>query len=351
MQVRSNGFLAGFIAAQNNLAANGDPIVGADTGPFGAIWSVMSQSDRDGQIATIERGEVADMANFIDATRASSNYLENAGLPVYFFRGNPQFNNSRLFGNNSYSTWNGLKMEINRRFSEGLQFGFNYTFSKGITDYTGGQSQNNSYRDNENRRLDKQLNTQDAAHVFNGNFIWEVPFGSGRRWMNSLHPVLDGILGGWQGNGIITYSSGIPFTIDSGRNMLTRGDASTAVCLMDPCDASMTSKVIKGDTIRALTESETEMFGQPDAGSAGPLAQGFFRNSNFWVFDGSIFKDFPLRFIPGEQGSIQFRFEFLNAFNHTNFNTMQDTITSSSFGVISSARDPRIVQVALKLYF
>jgi hypothetical protein len=58
-----------------------------------------------------------------------------------------------------------------------------------------------------------------------------------------------------------------------------------------------------------------------------------------------------MRFIPGEEGRIQFRFEFLNALNHTNFDNPNTTVTSGSFGNITSADDARILQVALKLYF
>jgi len=350
LEIRNNGFLTGFQAAQNNLAANGDPMIGADTGVFGEIWNVMSTGDQNSQLSNITTGQVPNVANFIDRSRASSGYLEAAGKDLNFFRLNPQFQTVWPVGNNSNSNWNGLKVELTRRFSEGLQFNLNYTWGKGLTDYEGGQSQKNYYRDNANRRLDKHVNFNDSTHVWNANFIWELPVGSGRRWMNSIHPVLDGILGGWQLNSIIHYATGNPFTIDSNRNHLTVGDQSTADCAN--CTRDLTSKVIRGDTIRALTEQEVGLFTDPAAGSAGQLAQYYFRRSAYWVVDSSVFKEFPLRFIPGEQGSLQFRFEFLNTFNNVVFDEPNTGITSGSFGVISNDRnDPRIIQIALKFIF
>jgi hypothetical protein len=244
-----------------------------------------------------------------------------------------------------------MKVEVTRRFQSGLQFDFNYTFSKCLTDYEGGQSQRDAYRDNENRRLDKRLAGIDATHVINANFIWNLPVGNGRRWMKALNPVLDGILGGWQMNGILALATGSPFSITSGRNKLTLGDTSTADCM--GCDPSMTAKVIRdGSNLRALTTDEMKLFTDPVAGSAGQLAQNFFRGSRTWVLDGSIFKSFRLHRLLGEQGELQSRCEFFNTFNHPRFGNPTSDITSGNFGIISPpSGNARIIQAALKILF
>lgn len=351
IEIRKNGFMDGFLAAQRNLAANNDPAKGEATGVFGQIYAVMSTADRNAIRTDLRNGNVATVADTIDRVRYSSQYLEKAGLPITFFRLNPQFANSWFLGNNSYSTWHGMKVELTRRYRSGLQFDANYTFSKGLTDYEGGQSQRDAYRDNANRRLDKTFSGADATHVMNANFIWELPVGTGRHWLNGANPIVNGILGGWQINGIFAFSSGFPNTVSSGRNKLTLGDVSTADCT--GCDPYMTSKAIKGDTIRFLTADEIKMFTDPAVGSAGKTAQRYFRSPNRWTSDGSVFKEFRLRFIPGEQGMLQSRFEFINVFNHTNFTGFSSTnITSGSFGVITPpTTGQRIIQVALKLIF
>jgi hypothetical protein len=351
LQLRKNGFLDGFLAAQRNLLANNNPMTGEATGVFGQIYNIMATADKNSISSDLRNGSVATVANFIDRSRASSKYLENAGLPLSFFRANPQFNTSYLIGNNSYSTYHGLKVEVTRRFQSGLQFDFNYTFSKCLTDYEGGQSQRDAYRDLENRRLDKRLAGIDATHVINANFIWHLPVGNGRHWLKTLNPILEGILGGWQTNGIFALATGSPFTISSGRNKLTLLDASTANCL--ECDPSMTAKVVRdGGNLRALTAEEIKLFTDPVAGSAGYLAQNFFRGSRTWVLDGSIFKSFRLHRLLGEQGELQTRFEFFNAFNHTRFGNPTSNLTDGNFGIISPPTgNARIIQGALKILF
>lgn len=351
IEIRKNGFLAGFLAAQRNLTANNDPMVGEPTGVFGQLYNLMSSGDKSSMRSYLNDGQVAQAANYIDYSRASSQYLEKAGLPLNTFRVNPQFNNAYLVGNHSYSTFHGMKLEVTRRFQSGLQFDFNYTFSKTLTDYEGGQSQRDAYRDNENRRLDKTYAGIDATHVINANFIWDVPVGTGRRWLSSSNWLLNGVLGGWQMNGIFAYSTGSRFTISSGRYKLTTQDTSTADCT--GCKANLTAKVVRdGDNLRALTADEVKLFKDPPAGSAGQLAQRYFQAPSLWVFDGSIFKSFPMKFLPGEQGALQSRFEFFNMFNHTRFGSPTSDITSGSFGIISPpTENQRIIQVALKIIF
>jgi hypothetical protein len=168
--------------------------------------------------------------------------------------------------------------------------------------------------------------------------------------MNTSRGVLDSVLGGWQMNGIFAYSSGMPFTITSGRNKLNTGNTSNADCT--GCDANMTSKVIKSDVISYLTDAEKAKFTDPAPGSAGGTAMRYFRGPNNWVLDGSIFKSFRL----GEdQRQLQTRFEFFNFFNHTNFSspgTSSTTLTSGSFGTLTPpTTGQRIIQLALKLLF
>ncbi|MFH1574162.1 MAG: hypothetical protein ABIG68_09270, partial [Acidobacteriota bacterium] len=267
--------------------------------------------------------------------------------PITFFRLNPQFQHARAVSNLSNSTWNGLKVEISRRFHQGLHFQLNYTLGKGLTDYVGGQSQANDYRDNHNRRLDKRLSDTDATHVVNANYIWEIPVGRGRRWLADANRVVNGILGEWQINGIVAYSTGQPFTVDTGRYNLTMGDTSTPDYSGNGFNIT---KVIKGDQIRLFSEADKSLFSNPPAGSAGGLAQYAFRGDDILFLDASIVKSFPMRYL-GEAGALQFRFEMYNFINQTNFTGISSNINAGDFGVLRSAREPRVMQFALRLQF
>ena len=220
IQIRNNGFLQGFLASQRNLTANNDPMKGEATGVFGQLYSAMSSNDQSSMKTYIRQGGAATAANFIDNTKINAttpvDYLAKVGLPNTFFRANPQFDSAWIQGNNSNSTYEAMKVEVVRRFHGGLQFDGNYVFSKTLTDFEGSQSQRTAYRDNQNRGLDKTYAGSDATHLFNANFIWEIPVGAGRRWMSSANPIVNGILGGWQLNGIYSHTTGFPLTLNSG---------------------------------------------------------------------------------------------------------------------------------------
>jgi hypothetical protein len=303
--------------------------------------------------SSIRRGEVADVGNYADTTVFNGRrggLLEAAGLPENFIRRNPQVDEAHVMDNLSNSTWHGFKLQVNRRFSQGVYLQANYTIGKGLTDYTGGQGMYNEYRDNANRRLDKSLQSYDQTHVMNMNGIFELPIGRGRRWGADWHPVADAFLGGWQLNGIFQWSTDLPFTISSGYQMLYTDDNSTG--FYTGPNFNITSKAIKtGTQVRGLTEDEEGYFGQPDLGTVGMLAPYRFRGPGYTNVDASIFKNFSLPWL-GEQGRIQFRAEFFNLLNHASFNNPNGTMSSSSFGVITSTNgSERIGQFALKLYF
>ena len=103
----------------------------------------------------------------------------------------------------------------------------------------------------------------------------------------------------------------------------------------------------------ALTSAEIAAFqaAQPAAGTAGTTAQRYFRSPSIWTADGSVFKSFKIKYL-GEQGSLQTRFEFNNAFNHPQFGSPTLTLTSSTLGQIAKpTTNYRIIVIALKLQF
>jgi hypothetical protein len=354
-EIRENGFLESFLAAQQNLATNGNPNIGEETGIFGQIFQPF-RGIPPFLNAFIAQGEAGLVAHIIDAILDPQfRLLETAGLPLTFFRLNPQFLGAGFLGNNSNSTWHGLKVEMTRRFHQGLQFQINYTLGKGLTDFSGTALQFAPPRDPQNLKLEKTFNAFDSRHVLNANFLWQLPVGRGQRWLNDTHPVVDGLLGGWQINGIGSYASGWPFTVSSGRKTLNwRIDSTADYC----CDFDI-PRITKGDQIRILSEEDRQLFSNPPAGSAGQLAQRRFRGDDVFILDLSLFKSFELPFL-GEQGELQLRFEFFNLLNGVDFNLCVSdlfagicelNINDANFGVISAARDARVGQVGARISF
>jgi hypothetical protein len=355
IEIRNNGFLSAFQAAQRNLAANGNPNVGESVGVLGRIFP----ASVPGQVASIpaalntsiSQGQAARVADQIDRGLVGGlppgQLLQNAGLPDTFFRFNPQFNNAWIVGNNSNSTYHGLKVEATRRYSAGVYFQVNYTFGKGLTDYLGGQAQSDAYRDNLNYRLDKSLQNFNATHVINANGLFELPFGKGKRWLSNPSAVVNHLVGGWQVNGLFGFTSGWPMTVDTGRYNLTLTDTSTAN--YNGTNYTLFDKIIKGDLVTTLTAEEKSRFTNPPEGSAGNTPQRAFPAFNFINFDTSVFKEFRIQ----EDKRFQLRFEFFNVFNHTRFDMryLTTNINSATFGVVTAALNPRIIQMAGRFIF
>ncbi len=348
IEIRNNGFLDAFKAAQRNLARSGNPMTGESLGALDALFRLVPSS----QYTLITEGQGAALANFLDTntltTGVRGGLVQLAGLPNTFFRFNPQVQNLNIVGNRGHSTWDAMKLIVSRRLHQGLYAQLNYTLGKGFTDYVPGQDlYDTEYRDIRNSRLDKSLMDFDATHVVTFNWIYELPAGHGKRFMSSGGSFVEGLLGGWQFNGIYNYSTGRPLDLTSNRNQLNQNLASTPNFSGTWFDMST---VQKGDLITTLTSDQKAQFSNPAAGEIGGLPRRSMRGPAFANFDLSMFKKFPVRAI-GESSEVQFRLEFYNALNQVNFNNPTVNINSGSFGAISSARDARIGQLGLKFVF
>src|SRR5262249_24932064 len=156
------------------------------------------------QYNTISTSQAAALANFLDTTTLNTGVrgglIQRAGLPVTFFRFNPQVTNLNIVGNRTHSTWNGLKVGVTRRLQGGLHLQGSYTLGKGLTDYIPAQTLYADYRDNADAKLDKSAQTYDSRHMLRVNWIYELPAGRGKRFLGNASGLIDTILGGWQFN-------------------------------------------------------------------------------------------------------------------------------------------------------
>jgi hypothetical protein len=351
IEIRKNGFLKDFLAAQRNLAASGNPNNGEPIGVLAKLFAPLGGIPAS-QYTTISQGQAATLADFADTTPLGTNVrgglVSAAGLPLTFFRLNPQVANASIASNISNSTYNAMKVEVGKRFSQGTYFQMNYTLSKALTDYIGSQGFYDDFRDNENRRLDKTLQNFDSTHIVQANGVLELPFGPNKTWLSGITGWKKALLGGWQLNGIFQLATGRPFTVNTGRYTLALGHDSTADYAGK--DFGITSKVIKGSQVVVLTPEEKALFTNPAAGTPGGTPLRAFRAPMYTNVDSSMFKNFRAPSL-GEQGTVQFRMEAFNLFNHANFGLPDSNINSGSFGVINSAYPARILQFALKATF
>ena len=172
------------------------------------------------------------------------------------------------------------------------------------------------------------------------SYVYQLPFGAGKRFGSSWNPVTKGVLGNWQLTGIYTAHSGFPMTIYATDLSGTYSFAPRANCTGPN---TYTHGVGPG-----TTWFNTSVFAQPSAGTFGSCANGTVIGPGLNTWDFGIGKQFPIT----ESKRLEFRAEFINFMNHPIFNSPGlMTVGSTGFGEITSSQGERNIQFALKFYF
>jgi hypothetical protein len=248
----------------------------------------------------------------------------------------PQFSHVLpIYQDGANSWYNSLQTTLNKRISRGLGFSGSYTWAKML-------DENQSHQDSYNIRASRALSDQDLAHRFVMGYVYELPFGRNRRFGGNWSKWLDLAVGQWQFNGITTFQSGTPIGMSV---------SNTAGIYNQTLFANNNGKSgkLSGPVHQRLNRYfDTSVFSQPPPFTFGNMTPRVpdIRVDGIRSHDLSLFKDFRIL----ERLRAQFRGEFLNAFNTPRFGGPNTSVTSSSFGVISSqANAPRQIQFGLKL--
>ncbi len=243
------------------------------------------------------------------------------------------------------SNYYALQTQVNRRFSHGVEFKANWTWSKSL-DY--GSGDNGSLPLYADRRLYSYgLSSFDRTFITNISGLYAIP-GTNRL----TNPIAKAALGGWNLSSIITFASGAPsgvgFTTASGADLIGGGDGQRININGNP-------QLGYGDR-NGNRFFNTSVFSAPPLGYIGNAGRVLFRGPGQNQFDLAAFKDFSLH----EGVRLQFRSEFYNAFNHTQFSGVDTTArfdlttgaqTNPTFGQANGDRGGRVVQMALRLSF
>jgi hypothetical protein len=376
VNIFENNFLQEFLNAQHNLQVRGGTSFAP--GPAGTrplpILSTLFAGLSAGTgfsnstfISNLLNNNVGAMASTLAFSPTFRNNRLN--LAPNFFVANPNAAFARVLGNFSYSNYHSLQLELRRRFSNGLQFQANYTLSRTFTDSNGSQSTLESYRTLRNLKLDRSPSDQDQRHRFVANFIYDLPFGRGRRYLSNLWGPLGKAIEGWTVGGIFTYQSGSPFFFSSNRstfNSFNPGANPAQLIGMSFDEFRKNLGVFRHPAglffiNPSLLDIEVDDEGKLVSatlkeGILGAAAPGTFGNfpinslygPNFFQPDLSIVK----RTYFTERSNIEFRMTMFNAFNHPNFTFGSGTFDDSTFGLITAQRgSPRIIHFAIGVNF
>jgi hypothetical protein len=254
-------------------------------------------------------------------------------------------------------TYNGLSAKYEHRFSNGLYFLNSFTWSKALgnseqsLETPPGQALANP-QNIRNLAAERGPSTLDVTVMNTTSLIYQLPFGKGRRFGSSWNGLAQSVLGGWEINSINTANTGMPVNVTytpSSANDVTgripdyRGEAVMRPDLVgNPAGASGAAKLDHYFNSAAFAiPSPSNPFGN--------VGRNAFRTLGFWQWDLGVDKNFPLPFREGM--ALQFRSEFFNVLNHTNFSYPDANVTDAAFGTIRSTYPPRQIQFALKLLF
>ena len=253
-------------------------------------------------------------------------------------RARKEFTQITYAGTYGRSNYNALVVSLERRFSGGLTFLAGYSWQKSLDLLS-----NTAFEGNGNTHPYDSIEQDygpsgfDRAARFTASFNYILP----------LKPqgVLKWIVGGWQTNGILSLQSGGPMTVAEGVDISRTGIGQDRVDIIG--DPGLPGDRSRGDQI--LKWFNTAAFREPALGTFGTIGRNTLRGPGQATFDFSAFKQFPMPY--RESHKLEFRGEFFNLFNRVNLNNPNTTRINALFGRITSAGEPRIVQLGLRYSF
>ena len=261
------------------------------------------------------------------------------------------------------SNYNALQMQVQKKLAGNSSINIAYTYSHGLTTYQADRSTGGvmpqSYAD---IAQNYGPNIADRRHVITSNFVWDLP------WYRSQKGAIGHLVGGWELSGIVTLQTGLPLTpVLSGAGVV---DTAGTGCVLSTAQCSVRPDYVGNPNwgphqYKLLTPGEWYNYGAytcygtsthciPYSGqsyvpTAGP---GTARGPGFWRTDLGLFKNIKFT----ERLTGQLRLESFNTFNHVNpvqpgTGNSSNTFSSGVFDEIALARDPRLLQIAMKLNF
>ncbi len=251
----------------------------------------------------------------------------------------PGFHAIRLTANEANSHYNALQVDLNSQVGRDLQLRAYYTLSRTIDPTTagnGGGDLGNVSNPYAGWRYDVGPSGYDRTHSAAFNFIYDIPV-----FRTSQSRLVKTALGGWQVSGIVTMTSGLPINIGLSGNQSGNGlPAATN-------RPNLTGSVSYPHTVAKWFD--TTAFTAPAVGAFGTLGHNALRGPGRDNWNLSLFKSFLFSEARGSR--LEFRAESFNTWNHTQFHDVSTNLGDSKFGQVTSAFEPRIFQLGMKLVF
>lgn len=286
-----------------------------------------------------------------------NNYYPPVGGPNTFF--NSQFHSLYAWRSIGNANYNAMQVNLRKTMSQGIQFDFNYTYSKSIdlasdaerVDAWRALSGNviNSWQPNSLRAV----SDFDTTHQFNLNWLAELPFGKGKAVLSNAHGAVQAIAGGWQLSGLARWTSGFPVSIGNGATWPTNWQLSGSAVQTGPVQTGLYHN--PDGTVNLFKDPQGATgigaFRHDLPGESG--TRNSLRGPGYAGLDAGLSKRWNMPY--AESHSMEFRWEVFNVLNLTRFDVQ--TLTNGldagpAFGQFSGLlTNPRVMQFALRYEF
>jgi hypothetical protein len=334
-------------------------LMGCGGGPAGDPNQFQSFGDETTPLANLDYWGSDFSGNGGILGTSGAYYPSVLGTNAFF---NSQFHSLYAWRSIGNANYHAMQVNLRKRTSHGVQFDFNYTYSKSIDissdaeriDAYGGLGGQiiNSWAPNQLRAV----SDFDTTHQFNTNWIFDLPFGKGKAFAGNGNSLAEAVVGGWQLSGVARWTSGFPVTIANGSTWPTNWQLGGAATTIGPVHAHTT---IRSDG--SVNLFPTDLPQLPFGNGLGPFRHDFpgesgtrnsVRGPGFAGLDLGLSKRWKMPY--GESHSLLFRWEVFNVPNLKRFDvqTITTDISSSSFGTYSGLlTNPRVMQFALRYEF
>jgi hypothetical protein len=260
----------------------------------------------------------------------------------------PEYTTVSLYRNNVGTTrYQGLALSLRRRFARGLSFSVAYTRSKLVDDASSvfdasiltGPIANYPVADSFNRRRERDYSTGDIPHIFVSSLVWDLPAGAGRA--RQFDGLLGAIANDWTVTSIVTLQSGVPVAVTQTTNF----NAFAGFGVQRPNIAG--NPTLPADQRTPVRWFNTDAFVAAPQFTLGSASRNPVRGPAYRNVDLAVMRRVPV----ASNLSAEFRAEVFNLLNTPPFGAPAGVLGAANFGTITSAGDPRVVQLALKLLF
>jgi hypothetical protein len=297
-----------------------------------------------------------DLSGIPDANLANVSYFPKNGANSFF-----QAQNASLFTwtSSGRSNYNALQLMLRHRATHGLTFDFNYTYSKSI-DMTSDAERVSLFEGSFfgtgqiynpfDPGLFRAVSDFDMTHQFNANWVYELPFGRGKKWGGSWNRGLDALAGGWSWSGLAKWSSGLPFGVQNGLVFPTNWELNGFANLVGPKPKTGAFTDADGDI--NMFQNKDAALGAFDFPFPGEVGQrNNLRGPGYFGIDLALTKSWSLT----ERTRLAFNWSVYNVTNSVRFDVfsaLPEIDVAGGFGKYSATLTrPRVMEFALRLSF